>query len=57
MRDILHLMNLGAVKAEELGKNRIQISIDLTWPTTMTESEFFERIRQLPKAKTYPFLS
>ena len=57
VRDILHLMNLGAVKAEELGKNRIQISIDLTWPTTMTESEFFERIRQLSKAKTYPFLS
>src|SRR5262245_2943973 len=57
VRDILILMNLGAVKAEELGKNRTQISIDLTWPTTMTESEFLERIRQLPKAKTYPFLS
>jgi Fic family protein len=57
VRDLLYLMNLGAVKAEELGKNRIQISIDLTWPTTMTESEFFERIRHLPKAKTYPFLS
>lgn len=57
LRDITHLVNLGAIKAEEVEKNRIQISIDLTWPTTMTESEFFERIRQLPKAKTYPFLS
>jgi Fic family protein len=55
MRDIVHLMNLGTIKAEEAEKNRILISIDLTWPTTITESEFFERVRQLPKVKAYPF--
>jgi hypothetical protein len=49
-------MNLGTIKVEEAERNRILISIDLTWPTTITESEFFERVRQLPKVKAYPFL-
>jgi hypothetical protein len=57
LRDITLLINLGAIKAEELENDRIQISIDLTWPLIMTEAAFFERMGQTPRSRTYPFLS
>ena len=28
----------------------------LEWPTQITETEFFARVKQMPKAKTHSFL-
>ena len=29
--------------------------VNLDWPTQMSETEFFKRIKQFPKSKTYKF--
>jgi Fic family protein len=57
LRDITLLINLGAIKAEEMEKDRVEISIDLTWPTIMTEAEFLERMGQAPRSRIWPFLT
>ena len=33
------------------------LSINLDWPTQITETEFFTRVREMPKGKVYGFLS
>jgi hypothetical protein len=33
------------------------ISIRLEWPTQITETEFFRRVKEMPKAKVHGFLS
>jgi hypothetical protein len=38
-------------------KSDFQLSINLEWPTQITETEFFKRAKELPKAKVYGFLS
>ncbi len=55
-RDLDNLINLGAVSARKNGEGRWSISINLDWPTQITETEFFEVVSRLPKAKTHPFL-
>lgn len=57
-RDVRKLSALGAVKLEwdQAGKKQL-ISVNLDWPSTITETEFFERIKNLPKAKDYQFLA
>jgi hypothetical protein len=32
-------------------------SINLDWPAQITETEFFKRVKEMPKAKIYGFLS
>jgi Fic family protein len=60
-RDLNRLQELGAVKIEvddPSSKNPIYyISVRLDWPSKITETEFFRRLEQLPKSKTYGFLS
>jgi Fic family protein len=58
-RDIGSLIELGAILAEPLigpppGWN---ISVNLAWPSEITESAFFMRLKKLPRGKTYSFLS
>jgi Fic family protein len=36
---------------------KFHISVNLEWPSTITETEFFAKIEALPKSKTYGFLS
>lgn len=52
MRDLNYLIGLGAVEFEELGNYEYRLFINLEWPTEITETEFFERIQQMPRAKT-----
>ncbi len=54
-RDVTHLMVLGAVEVEKV-KEIYWIKIRLEWATEITETEFFEKVKKLPTAKTYPFL-
>jgi Fic family protein len=57
VRDINHLLELGTIGYRfEENKSRIIFVIRLEWPTEITETEFFAKIKQLPKAKTHnPF--
>jgi hypothetical protein len=61
VRDVQRLIGLGAVKfrADETDpKNpKYFIRVHLDWPATITETEFFSRLEQLPKSKTYGFLA
>ncbi len=56
VRDINRLSALGAVIVRREDKN-FYIGVDLDWPSRITDSEFFERLEQLPKSKTYGFLT
>jgi len=55
-RDLMALVGLGAVVWTEDNEVDACLEANLDWPTEITESEFFERMRNMPKAKTYPFL-
>jgi Fic family protein len=56
-RDLDNLIDLNAIttrKASERNKQPIWIfRINLDWPTRITETEFFETVSRLPKAKTH----
>ena len=58
-RDIGRLIALGAVGVKhqgETGRPELLIEVNLDWPSTLTDTEFFERLKQLPKSKTFRFL-
>jgi Fic family protein len=57
IRDLNYLIKLEAVGAKKLEGNRFQIFARLEWPTKITETEFFARVKQMPKAKTHGFLN
>lgn len=58
IRDLNYLVGLQALTAKRLqDKTDFQLSINLEWPTQITETEFFKRAKELPKAKVYGFLS
>lgn len=58
IRDLKYLFQLGALDVKELpeGKGYI-LSANLDWPTQITETEFFRRVKDMPKGKVYGFLS
>lgn len=55
VRDLNELVFLDAIRAEESEKGFF-LSARLEWPTEITATKFFERLRALPKAKTRSFL-
>ena len=58
VRDLNYLIRLQAVRVKQLpeGKGYL-LSINLEWPTQITETEFFRRVKEMPKGKVYGFLS
>ena len=54
--DLNYLIRLGALGYEKQ-TDRYRIFIQLEWPTKITESEFFKRVKQMPKSKATSFLS
>ena len=58
-RDVSKLLALGAVWIEwdQAGQKQPLISVNIDWPSEITETEFFERIKKLPKSKDYAFLA
>lgn len=56
IRDLNYLIRLGAAEVKRGDDNRIHISAHLEWPTEITETEFFDRVRHMPKARTHSFL-
>jgi Fic family protein len=58
IRDFNYLIQLQAIQVKRLAdKSDYLLSINLEWPTQITETEFFKRVKELPKAKVYGFLS
>lgn len=56
-RDLNDLLRLGAVQYRKTSDSQYELAVRLEWPTEITETVFFERLRALPKAKTHSFLS
>jgi Fic family protein len=54
-RDIGGLLHLGAIRWRKEGDKAI-LSLNIEWPTQITESVFFQKLKELPVAKSYPFL-
>jgi len=57
IRDINYLLRLRAIGYNKLPENRYELFARLEWPTEITETEFFESVKEMPKAKTHGFLS
>jgi Fic family protein len=57
-RDLNYLIALEAISFERVEGTREPVfRINLEWPTQITETEFFRRVKHFPKGKTYGFLS
>jgi hypothetical protein len=58
VRDLNSLIGVGAISARRLNdRTGFLLSVNLDWPTKITETEFFRRVRELPKGKVHGFLS
>ncbi len=58
IRDLNYLIGLQAVRVDRpAGDADPLLSANLDWPTQITETEFFRRVKELPKGKRFPFLS
>jgi Fic family protein len=58
IRDLSYLIRLQAMRAKRLPDDGgFQLSINLDWPMQITETEFFKRVKEMPKGKVYGFLS
>jgi Fic family protein len=58
-RDFEQLEEIGAIHAEwaDAGSDADRVSINLDWPQQIDEGEFLRRMKQMPKGKTFKFLS
>jgi Fic family protein len=58
IRDLNYLRSLNAITVKRLPDNDgFRIGINLAWPMEITETEFFRKAKELPKAKVHDFLS
>lgn len=58
IRDLNYLAGLEAIRVRKLDDpSGYALSVDLEWPTRITETEFFRRVKAMPKGKVYGFLS
>jgi Fic family protein len=61
VRDLIHLLDVGAIKmrhetlSEKDSKSFLYVNLD--WPKEITHSGFMERVKKLPRAKAYSFLT
>ena len=56
IRDLNELFELGALHGSRTPGGRVRISINLDWPQQITEGDFMDRIRKLPKSRMHSFL-
>lgn len=58
IRDLNYLIGLQAVLVRKTSDDRkYLLSINIEWPTQITETEFFKRVKEMPKGKVHGFLS
>lgn len=51
-RDILILRDLGAVRIAKSEVGAFRMWVNLDWPTQISQTEFFKKVKALPKSKT-----
>ena len=56
VRDLNELISLGAIEARAVEGHEYELAVRLSWPTEITETEFFKRIKEMPKAKSHAVL-
>ena len=56
VRDLFNLKDLNAIAIKQIGEGRYEIAVNPEWPTRLTETDFFAKMKQYPKAKTLSFL-
>ncbi|MEW5981100.1 MAG: hypothetical protein AB1806_01865 [Acidobacteriota bacterium] len=58
MRDLGYLGRLQVIHATRPeGAPDLEISVNLNWPSEITETELFRRVKDMPKGRVYGFLS
>jgi len=57
IRDLNGLLRLKAISFEKTPDNRYFFWVRLEWPREISETDFLERLRSLPKAKTHSSLA
>jgi Fic family protein len=58
IRDLTYLIVLEAVRVRKIPEaKRVMLSVNIDWPTQITETEFFRRVKEMPKGKVHGFLS
>jgi hypothetical protein len=58
IRDLDYLKSLNAITVRHRpDDDGFRIGINLAWPMEITETEFFRKAKELPKAKVHDFLS
>jgi Fic family protein len=58
IRDLNYLIRLEAISAQRMpDQSESVITVNLKWPTQITDTEFFKRVKEMPKAKFHGFLS
>ncbi len=55
-RDLIYLINLHAIDLKKLTDDTVQVRVRLEWGAEITETAFFERVKQLPRGKSYTLL-
>lgn len=55
-RDLGSLLTLNAIWFKRISEHKWEIGARLEWPQEITESDFFEKIKKMPRGKSYPFL-
>jgi Fic family protein len=55
IRDINSLISLGAIRASQRDKSW-RFAVNLDWPQQITETDFMDRVKQMPKGKMHSFL-
>jgi len=55
LRDIRELAQLGALNGRKTTKGETEIAARLEWPMEITETEFFDRVKKLPKTRSFSF--
>ncbi|HEY6551813.1 MAG TPA: Fic family protein [Vicinamibacteria bacterium] len=56
-RDLTYLLGLDTMAGTRNPEGEFLLSINLEWPTQITETEFFKRVKAMPKGKVHGFLS
>jgi Fic family protein len=56
IRDLNYLIRLEAIGFEKVEPTSYRFWVRLEWPTEVTETEFFAKVKAMPKAKTHTFL-
>lgn len=55
IRDLNYLLGLQAIRFVDVSEG-VELQVNLEWPTQITETEFFRRVKQMPKGR-HGFLS